>query len=155
MWLSCGRKRKSLASPMKNRASRCNMDMALAWQSGRSLFSAVLFLSISSAYSQCDLNAAFTFTVQGSAVLLFNNSTTSNGPYTSAPKNLISDPIVANMPDGQMFYSITYGKGQMGSYASQLSTKQRWEVIAYIKSKQVAPAAAAKPAGDTATAKKP
>ena len=24
----------------------------------------------------------------------------------------------------------------MGSYASQLNTKQRWEVIAYVKSKQ-------------------
>ena len=40
------------------------------------------------------------------------------------------------MPEGTMFHSVTYGKGQMGSYASQLNTKQRWEVIAYIKSKQ-------------------
>ena len=37
-------------------------------------------------------------------------------------------------------------KEQMGSYASQLNTRQRWEVIAYIRSKQF-------PAGtaDTAT----
>jgi len=42
------------------------------------------------------------------------------------------------MPEGQMFYSVTYGKNKMGSYASQLNTKQRWMVIAYIKSKQSA-----------------
>ena len=42
------------------------------------------------------------------------------------------------MPEGQMFYSVTYGKNKMGSYASQLDTKQRWMVIAYIKSKQAA-----------------
>lgn len=59
-----------------------------------------------------------------------------NGPFAAAPKNLIADPVVKVMPDGQMFYSITYGKGQMGSYASQLSTTQRWEVIHYIKAKQ-------------------
>lgn len=55
-----------------------------------------------------------------------------NGPYAAAPKNLST----LDMPDGQMFYSVTYGKGQMGSYASQLNTKQRWMVIKYIKMKQ-------------------
>ncbi len=76
------------------------------------------------------------------------------GPYAAAPKNLIADPVVAAMPDGQMFYSITYGKNVMGSYASQLSTTQRWMVIHYINSKQ-APAKAAAPAAkpDSATAK--
>ena len=39
----------------------------------------------------------------------------------------------------------------MGSYASQMSTKQRWEVIAYIKMKQ-AGAGAAKPAAADSTA---
>jgi len=59
-----------------------------------------------------------------------------DGPFKAAPKNLIGDPIVSKMPDGQMFYSITYGKGQMGSYASQLSTRQRWMIVHYIKEKQ-------------------
>ena len=59
-----------------------------------------------------------------------------NGPFAAAPKNLIADPVVKVMPDGQMFYSITYGKGQMGPYGSQLSTTQRWMVVHYIKSKQ-------------------
>ena len=52
-----------------------------------------------------------------------------NGPYTAAPKNLIADPKFETMPDGQMFYSVTYGKNAMGSYASQLSTKQRWMIF--------------------------
>lgn len=66
-----------------------------------------------------------------------------NGPYTAAPKNLIADPLVSVMPDGQMFYSLTYGKNLMGSYASQLSRKQRWMVIKYIKNKQKEAKAAA------------
>jgi len=77
-----------------------------------------------------------------------------NGPYAAAPRNLVTDPVLS-MPDGQIFYSLTYGKGQMGSYASQLSTTQRWMIIHYINSKQspAKPAAAAAPAADS-TAKK-
>jgi mono/diheme cytochrome c family protein len=63
---------------------------------------------------------------------LFNGG---DGPYPAAPRNFM-DAVMKAMPEGQMFYSVTYGKNLMGSYASQLSTKQRWEVIAYIKSKQ-------------------
>jgi len=75
-----------------------------------------------------------------------------NGPFVAAPKNLIADPVVSKMPDGQMFYSIAYGKNAMGSYASQLSSKQRWMIIHYIKEKQGL--TAAKPAADSAIAKK-
>lgn len=83
---------------------------------------------------------------------LFNGG---NGPYTAAPKNFM-DAAMKAMPEGTMFHSVTYGRLQMGSYASQLNTKQRWEVIAYIKSKQFpagAPVAdtTAKPAVDSAT----
>ena len=58
------------------------------------------------------------------------------GPYISAPKNLIADPIVSVMPEGQMFYSVEYGKNFMGSYASQLSRKERWELMHFIKAMQ-------------------
>ncbi|WP_026768830.1 cytochrome c [Asinibacterium sp. OR53] len=75
------------------------------------------------------------------------------GPYPAAPKNFIGDPVVSVMPEGQMFYSVSYGKNMMGSYASQLTRKQRWMVIKYIKNKQLAAKAAAAPAAD-ATAKK-
>ena len=70
------------------------------------------------------------------------------GPYAAAPKNLIT----LDMPDGQMFYSVTYGKNQMGSYASQLSTEQRWMVIDYIKSKKAGNASAAGTATTTTAA---
>jgi mono/diheme cytochrome c family protein len=60
----------------------------------------------------------------------------SSGIYPAKPATLVGDAKYQNMPEGQMFYSVTYGKNMMGSYASQLNTKQRWMVIAYIKSKQ-------------------
>ena len=34
---------------------------------------------------------------------------------------------------GKMYHTLTYGKGLMGSHASQLSQKDRWLVIEYIK----------------------
>ena len=79
-----------------------------------------------------------------------------DGPFPAKPATLVGDAKYESMPEGQMFYSVTYGKNKMGSYASQLSTKQRWMVIAYIKSKQSAGksgAAAAAPGADS-TAKK-
>src|SRR5262249_2964134 len=71
------------------------------------------------------------------------------GPFPSAPKNLAGDQGMINMPEGQMFYSVTYGKNMMGSYASQITTRQRWMIIHYIKAQQVAKAAAAKPAASS------
>ena len=40
------------------------------------------------------------------------------------------------MPAGQIYAAIKYGKNMMGSYASQLDQKQRWQVIAFIKQQQ-------------------
>jgi mono/diheme cytochrome c family protein len=68
-----------------------------------------------------------------------------NGKYPAKPATLVGDAKYENMPAGQMMYSLTYGKNLMGSYASQLSTKQRWDIIYYIKQLQTAgkaPAAA-------------
>lgn len=84
-----------------------------------------------------------------------------DGPFGAAPKNFMDNDMKA-MPEGRMFHSVTYGKGQMGSYASQLNTKQRWMIISYIKGKQnaggIAPAAGAdsanKAKSDTALTKK-
>lgn len=75
------------------------------------------------------------------------------GPFAAKPATLVGDAKYEAMPEGQMFYSVAYGKGQMGSYASQLSRKQRWQIIAYIKGKQKANKPAA-PAAADATAKK-
>lgn len=65
-----------------------------------------------------------------------------NGPYLAAPKNLMADET-KKLGDGTYFHVITYGKGQMGSYAAQLNTMQRWMVIAYIRTKQGTAATAA------------
>ena len=65
-----------------------------------------------------------------------------DGPYPAKPATLVGDAKYESMPEGQMYYSTTYSKNLMGSYASQLQPKERWMVIAYIKAKQK-PAAAA------------
>jgi mono/diheme cytochrome c family protein len=72
-----------------------------------------------------------------------------DGPFPAKPATLVGDAKYEGMPEGQMYYSVTYGKNKMGSYASQLDTRQRWMVIAYIKAKQAAahPAAAADSTG--------
>lgn len=65
------------------------------------------------------------------------------GPYAAKPATLVGDAKYESMPDGQMFYSVAYGKNMMGSYASQLTRKQRWMVIKFIKNKQKEAKAAA------------
>ncbi len=81
-----------------------------------------------------------------------------SGPYPAKPATLVGDAKYENMPEGQMMYSLTYGKNLMGSYASQLSTKQRWMIIHYVKSMQAGgtkPAAEpTAPAADTTKATK-
>jgi mono/diheme cytochrome c family protein len=85
----------------------------------------------------------------GEAQRLFNiNCAICHGPKLDAQGPLSTGgkiPAVANltlkqyvdMPVGTMFHSVTYGKNNMGSYASQLTRKQRWMVIQYVKSQQL------------------
>ncbi|HEY4290802.1 MAG TPA: cytochrome c [Puia sp.] len=77
-----------------------------------------------------------------------------DGPFPAKPATLVGDKKYEAMPEGQMFYSVTYGKNKMGSYASQINTKQRWMVIAYIKSKQSAATSGSAAAASDSTAKK-
>jgi mono/diheme cytochrome c family protein len=87
---------------------------------------------------------------------LFNGG---NGPYPAAPKNLIN-PDAKAWTDGHYYHVITFGKGVMGSYASQVHPEQRWWIIEYLRSKQGGTAAssdsttAAKTTDSTATASK-
>jgi len=86
---------------------------------------------------------------------LFNiNCAICHGPKLDAQGPLSTGgkiPAVANltlkqyvdMPVGTMFHSVTYGKNNMGSYASQLTREQRWMVIQYVKSKQLEGSASA------------
>lgn len=59
----------------------------------------------------------------------------STGGKVPAVANLTLKQYV-EMPEGTMFHSITYGKGNMGSYASQLTREERWMVVEYVKSVQ-------------------
>ena len=73
-----------------------------------------------------------------------------DGPFPAAPKNFMENDTKA-LAEGTMFHSVTYGKNMMGSYASQVSTEQRWMIIHYIKEKQTASASTpAAPAKDSA-----
>jgi mono/diheme cytochrome c family protein len=80
-----------------------------------------------------------------------------NGPFPAKPREL-NGAYVKALADGQIYHVITYGKGQMGSYASQVHPQQRWWIVKYIRSKQPAAAAtdstATKATDSTATAKK-
>ncbi|MBK6951477.1 MAG: c-type cytochrome [Crocinitomicaceae bacterium] len=43
------------------------------------------------------------------------------------------DGALKNLPAGTIFYSVTYGKGMMGSHASQLNKEERWKVVHYVE----------------------
>ncbi|WP_345257987.1 cytochrome c [Flaviaesturariibacter amylovorans] len=58
-----------------------------------------------------------------------------DGPYPAAPRNLLDD-YTKKLSDAQIYHVITYGKGQMGAYASQVHPEQRWWITNYIRSKQ-------------------
>jgi mono/diheme cytochrome c family protein len=75
-----------------------------------------------------------------------------DGPYPAAPRNL-KDDYSKKLSDGQMYHVIMYGKGQMGSYASQVGPAQRWWIINYIREKQ-GPAKAATDTSAVAAAAK-
>jgi len=53
--------------------------------------------------------------------------TVTAGGYPAPPSYV--DRLI---PEGKMFHTITYGKGLMGSHASIVNKKERWEVISYV-----------------------
>ena len=82
-----------------------------------------------------------------------------NGPM--APKIGGVKSIIAASPgfsDGRIFYVMTYGQNNMGSYASQLSREQRWRIVQYIRTLQpkagAEAATAVAPKADSAGVKK-
>lgn len=52
-----------------------------------------------------------------------------------------------DLPAGQIFYSITYGKGAMGSHASQVNKEERWKLVYYVQKLQGKDPGAAVPNG--------
>jgi mono/diheme cytochrome c family protein len=61
-----------------------------------------------------------------------NGPMVASGAYAGVPN--YADR--AALGDGQMFYSIYYGKGAMGSHASQLSKKEIWTLVHYVRTFQ-------------------
>lgn len=83
-----------------------------------------------------------------------NGSIVANGKFPSPGKYW--DKIALNgLNEGKMFHSITYGKGLMGSHASQVTKEERWLMIHYINDlvKKATPAAATVVKDSTTTKK--
>ncbi len=60
-----------------------------------------------------------------------DGGTVTNGGFPPPPA--YNGGALKNLPEGKMFHSITYGKGMMGSHASQLTKEERWKIIQYVK----------------------
>lgn len=82
-----------------------------------------------------------------------------NGPIAAAGHiggvaNLTLDNY-KEMGDGTIFHVMTYGKNLMGSYASQLDSRQRWMIVKYVRTLQGLgkAGAGATPTGTPAAAK--
>lgn len=63
-----------------------------------------------------------------------------NGPVMESGKfpkpgswKAYSDDYVKNLPDGKIYFSITYGKNLMGAHGSILNPEQRWLITNYVK----------------------
>lgn len=62
-----------------------------------------------------------------------------NGPVVEKGGHPAPQPFnkgLKDLPEGKMFHTLTYGKGAMGSHASQLTKEERWKVVAYVKTLQ-------------------
>jgi mono/diheme cytochrome c family protein len=48
----------------------------------------------------------------------------------------LQEARIRTMPDGQIFNTITHGKGMMGAYGSNVTVEDRWAIISYIRALQ-------------------
>lgn len=64
----------------------------------------------------------------GSIVILEDGS---DGPYSAIPPAF--EGRLPGLSDGEIFYSISYGKNMMGGYFAQVSVSDRWKLVHYIK----------------------
>tara|TARA_R110002096_G_scaffold238581_10_gene430181 strand:+ start:914 stop:1612 length:699 start_codon:yes stop_codon:yes gene_type:complete len=56
---------------------------------------------------------------------------------TLPPTANLIDPRVAEMPEGQIFHTITNGKGLMGPYGGNIPPNDRWAIVAYLRALQL------------------
>lgn len=50
----------------------------------------------------------------------------------------LHDPRMVSMTDGELFYVITNGRGQMGPYGPNVVEEDRWAIIGYVRALQFA-----------------
>lgn len=62
-----------------------------------------------------------------------DGSITQTGNFPPPPAY---NTALKDLTEGKMFHTLTYGKGLMGSHASQLSKLERWTVIRYVQTLQ-------------------
>ncbi len=58
--------------------------------------------------------------------------------WAMPPTANLVDARVKEMPEGQIFWTITHGKGLMGPYNGVLPVEDRWAVTAYLRALQAA-----------------
>ena len=62
-----------------------------------------------------------------------------NGPVSTRgyppPPSLLAENAV-KMRDGQMFHVLSFGQGNMASYAAQISREDRWKAILYVRERR-------------------
>jgi len=61
-----------------------------------------------------------------------------NGPMSGKVGGIVdlTGPQYVALSDGTIFHVMTYGKNNMGSYASQLTKEQRWKIVKYVRTLQ-------------------
>lgn len=54
------------------------------------------------------------------------------------PTANLLDARVKAFPEGQLFWTITHGKGLMGGYGATINVRDRWAIVAYVRALQAA-----------------
>jgi mono/diheme cytochrome c family protein len=49
----------------------------------------------------------------------------------------LHDPRIVDLPDGEIFNTITHGKNLMGAYGPMVPVRDRWAIIAYVRALQL------------------
>jgi mono/diheme cytochrome c family protein len=62
--------------------------------------------------------------------------TTKYGMAVIADLHDVANRRIVQQPDGQLFDTITHGKGQMQAYNSLIAPQDRWAIIAYVRALQ-------------------
>jgi mono/diheme cytochrome c family protein len=65
-------------------------------------------------------------------------------PVAANPNARLNSIPPAVYPDGRIFNTITHGKGMMGAYGTNLAVRDRWAVVAYVRTLQAAKASQSK-----------